>query len=78
MINKYQTKQNYNVWMNHTKVSTIGQTNKQNLERFVCGEYDVFILTAPVNENTGQPLPPNQQLLALWIVTAWDKIPENW
>ena len=44
---------------------------------YFCDEYDGFILTDPLNENTGQPLPPTRQLLAQWILTAWDKFQKN-
>ena len=40
-----------------------------------CDEYGGFIFTYPVNKNTRQPLSPTRQLLAQWIVTAWNKIP---
>ena len=32
------------------------------------------MLNAPINENNGNPLPPSRQLLAKWVVLAWEKI----
>ena len=36
--------------------------------------YDQWSLTAPVNPETGAPLPPSRQQMASWVVEAWDKI----
>ena len=36
--------------------------------------YDNYILTAPIG-NTGNPTPPSRQLLSMWVVEAWEKIP---
>ena len=36
--------------------------------------YDHWSLTAPVNPETGAPLPPSRQQMASWVVEAWDKI----
>ena len=30
-----------------------------------------------INAKTDHPLPPSHQLLAQWIVQAWDKVPEE-
>ena len=38
--------------------------------------YDLYILTAPIGK-TGNPKAPSIQLLATWIVKAWDLIPEE-
>ena len=38
--------------------------------------YDEYILNAPVTEK-GNPKPPSRQLLATWVVKAWDMIPEE-
>ena len=38
--------------------------------------YDLYIMTAPVG-NTGNPQAPSRQLLATWVVKAWDLIPEE-
>jgi hypothetical protein len=38
--------------------------------------YDLYILTAPLGK-TGNPQSPSRQLLATWIVRAWDLIPEE-
>ena len=51
-------KNSYNSWRDHTKGSTIGKTNQQHLKYLFSDEYDGFILTDHVNENTGEPLPP--------------------
>jgi len=36
--------------------------------------FEAWSLCAPINEKNGNPLPPSRQLLANWILTAWDKI----
>ena len=59
MLIKDPTKNPQNVWRNHNKGSTIGQINKQNLERLFCDEYDGFIPTDPVDKKTKKALPPN-------------------
>mgnify|MGYP003899775703 CR=1 FL=1 len=38
--------------------------------------YDEYVLNAPVTEK-GNPKPPSRQLLATWVVKAWEKIPEQ-
>ena len=38
--------------------------------------YDLYILTAPIGK-TGNPQAPSRQLLATWVVKAWDLIPEE-
>ena len=38
--------------------------------------YDLYILTAPIG-NTVNPQAPSRQLLATWVVQAWDMIPEE-
>ena len=40
------------------------------------GLYDLYILTAPIG-NTRNPQAPSRQLLAMWVVQAWDLIPEE-
>ena len=42
---------------------------------FYRDNYDEYILSAPVNEKTGHPIPPSRQLMACWIVDAWGKVP---
>ena len=39
--------------------------------------YDEYVLTAPINEKTGQIISPTRQLSAQWVVKAWEKIPEE-
>ena len=39
--------------------------------------YDQWSLTAPINKNTGAPLPPSRQQMTNWVVQAWDKVPEE-
>ena len=34
--------------------------------------YDQWSLTAPVNPETGAPLPPSRQQMVSWVVEAWD------
>jgi hypothetical protein len=38
--------------------------------------YDEYVLNAPITEK-GNPKPPSRQLLATWVVKAWEKIPEQ-
>lgn len=44
---------------------------------FYRDEYDMYLLTAPVNPKTGNPLPPPRQLIAQWVVKAFNKVPEE-
>ena len=39
--------------------------------------FEEWALTAPVNKKTGHPLAPSRQLLAQWVVQAWEKVPEE-
>ena len=39
--------------------------------------FEEWSLNAPTNPNTGHPLAPSCQLLAQWIVKAWDKVPKE-
>ena len=39
--------------------------------------FDKWSLTAPINAKNGIPKTPSRQLLATWVVEAWDKIPEQ-
>lgn len=39
--------------------------------------FEEWSLTAPQHEQTGNPIPPSRQLLAQWVVMAWEKIPES-
>ena len=39
--------------------------------------FDSWPLNAPVNEKTGHPMAPSRQLLAKWIVEAWEKVSEE-
>ena len=39
--------------------------------------YDIYALTAPVNQKTGSPYAPSRQLITSWIVQAWDRVPEE-
>ena len=34
-------------------------------------------MTCPINEKTDHPYPPSRQLLATWVVEAWEKVPED-
>ena len=36
--------------------------------------FEAWSLCAPLNERSGNPLPPSRQLLANWVVLAWEKI----
>ena len=38
--------------------------------------FEEWSLNAPTNEATDYPYPPSRQLLACWLVAAWDRIPE--
>ena len=38
--------------------------------------FDQWSLTAPINAKTGSPKAPSRQLLAQWVVQAWDRVPE--
>ena len=40
-------------------------------------KYILYMLTAPMNEKTGHPLPPTRQLCAQWVVSAWEAIPDK-
>ena len=39
--------------------------------------YDIYAITAPINPTTGAPYPPSRQLIASWIVEAWERVPEE-
>ena len=39
--------------------------------------FQEWSLNAPTNPKTGHPLAPSCQLLAQWIVKAWDKFPKK-
>ena len=34
-------------------------------------------MNSPINKKTGHPLAPSRQLLATWVVAAWEKVPED-
>ena len=34
------------------------------------------MLNAPVNPATGHPFVPSRQLCAIWVVSAWERVPE--
>ena len=36
--------------------------------------FEQWSLNAPLNEKSGNPLPPSRQLLAKWVVLAWSKV----
>jgi len=46
---------------------------KENLRNL----YDSWLLTAPVDEKTGAPIPPSHQQSTTWVVQAWDEISEE-
>ena len=52
---------------------TVNRVFKANLRD--C--YDQWSLTAPVNPNSGAPYPPTRQMVANWVVQAWEKVPEE-
>lgn len=35
------------------------------------------MLTAPVHEETGNPIAPTRQMISNWVVKAWEKVPEE-
>ena len=37
--------------------------------------FEEWSLTAPIHDKTGHPLAPYRQLLATWVVAAWEKVP---
>ena len=39
--------------------------------------FEEWSLNAPLNEKSGNPIPPSRQLLAQWVVMSWEKIPES-
>ena len=39
--------------------------------------FEEWSLNAPINEKTGHPYAPSCQLLAQWVVQAWDRISED-
>lgn len=39
--------------------------------------FEEWSLNAPINDQTGHPYAPSRQLLAMWVVQAWKKIPEE-
>ena len=41
---------------------------------FFCDLFEQWSLNAPLNEKSGNPLPPSRQLLAKWVVLAWAKV----
>jgi len=39
--------------------------------------FEEWSLNAPIHPKSGHPLPPSRQLLAQWVVMAWEKVPEE-
>ena len=39
--------------------------------------YDEYMLTAPENPQTGNPIPPSRQLCSTWVLAAWEAVPEE-
>lgn len=39
--------------------------------------YDEYMLTAPENPQTGNPIPPSRQLCSTWVLKAWEAVPEE-
>ena len=39
--------------------------------------FEEWSLQAPIHEDTGHPYPPTRQLLAQWVVEAWDMVSEE-
>ena len=39
--------------------------------------FEEWSLQAPIHPTTGHPYPPTRQLLAQWVVKAWDNVPED-
>ena len=35
------------------------------------------MLDSPVKPTTGHPLIPSRQLCAIWLIKAWDQVPET-
>ena len=59
MLNKYPTPNFLMMDGGITpKAQPLGKTINKIWNGYFFDEYDVFILNASVNENTGQPLPP--------------------
>ena len=38
--------------------------------------FEEWCLQCPIHPTTGHPYPPTRQLLAQWVVQAWEKVPE--
>ena len=78
MLNKYPTT-NFLIMAGEItpKAQPLDKLITKIWKGYFCDEYGGFILTDPLIENTGQPLPPTRQLLAQWILTAWDKFQKN-
>ena len=62
-------------------ITPVGQPLDKVVNRvfkgFLKDLYDLWLLTAPVNEKTGAPVPPSRQQCANWVVEAWDKVSEE-
>ena len=39
--------------------------------------FEEWSLTCPINEKTDHPYPPSRQLLATWVVEAWEQVPDD-
>ena len=51
----------------------------KGVECIICTNdlFEEWSLNAPINDQTGHPYAPSRQLLAMWVVQAWKKIPEE-
>ena len=58
-----------------------GQPLDKVINKVVKGKFrdmfDEWSLNAPINPRTGHPIAPSRQLLAQWVVDAWESIPEE-
>ena len=61
-------------------ITSIHQKMDKFLGEFFKGNYreyyDDYMLSAPTNEK-GDTIAPSYQLCAIWVVKAWDRIPEK-
>ncbi len=44
---------------------------------FFQDHFESWCLTAPLNHKTGSPYAPSWQLLCLWVLKTWEKVPEE-
>ena len=40
-------------------------------------QFEEWSLNAPINPVTDHPIAPSRQVLAIWVVNAWDQVPEE-